>query len=158
MIIRGLSGLNNSFDSFIKSKEKQIVDLRKAVALELLEGLFQAMPVWSGRALRSLAVNGVGNATEVHPDRRDTSKDGRWDSHPEWAGQAMRDSSEAVARANVESADYSLNAKVEITSSSYIWQEIDTGQHPYSNPVKHRVVVSEIALAQVRAKFGSLLK
>lgn len=158
MIIRGLSGLNTSFNSFLKSKEKQIVDLRKAVALELLEALFEPMPVWSGRALRSLSVNGTGNATEVHPDRRDTKKNGRWESHPEWAGQAMRAASEAVARANVESADYSLNARVEITSSSYIWHEIDTKQHPYSNPVKHKVIVSEIALAQVRAKFGSLLK
>lgn len=157
--LRGMSSLRKSYDRYIEQRRKQIKDIRREVTIELVEALIQRIPVWSGRTVRSIQVSaGVGNSAEVHPDRRDTSKDGRWESHPEWSGEAMRDSSESIARASAHSADYSLDAAVIVTSSSYMWAEIDTRSHPYSNPTRHNVVISELALAQIKSKYGSLLK
>lgn len=160
MTMTGMSTLEAAFDAMVLKAEDKIVDTRKRVALELVEALITRIPVWSGRAVRSIAVTSgsAGNSTEPHPDRGGTAKDGKWASHPEWAGEAMRQGAESVARASAQSADYGLDSTVVVTSSSYLWQEIDTRQHSYSNPVRQTPVISEIAIAQVKAMFPGVLK
>lgn len=168
MTLVGLPALRKQFDAYIKRNEKRIVDLRKQVARDLVEALVANVPVWSGRSVRSISVENSatgGNTTEVHPDRRNTAKDGKWKSHKgEWGdtrtmplgAEPQRGAAEAIALASVEAVDYSLGAQVFITSSSYNWGDVDSAT--YRSDARNKAVVSDIAVAQIRAKYGKLLK
>ena len=162
MKLLGMDKLERQFKSVLKVNEKKIVDMRKQVARELVDRLIENIPVWSGKTVRSVAVSNSPNPTndrEPHPDRRDYSEDGPWNNHVKDFGdtknmqlgeEPMRPSSEAVARASVEAADYSLKSKVYVTSNSYIWALIEDAK---AGAGRNTAVVSEIAKAQVRAKF-----
>lgn len=164
----GMDNLSRSFDAYMKRKEKLIVDLRKRVARELVEALLDNVPVWSGRTVRSIGVSnnpGGSNAGEPHPDRNDRAKDGRWVNHKaEWGdtkamplgAEPNRASAEAIAMASVEAANYALGAGVFITSSSYNWGDVDNAT--YRPQARNTAVVSDLAIAQVKAKFGKAVQ
>lgn len=163
----GMDRLSRSFDQYVKRKEKMIVDLRKAVAKELVAALLDNVPVWSGRTVRSIGVSNSpsSNSGEPHPDRNDRAKDGRWVNHKaEWGdtkamplgAEPNRASAEAIAMASVETANYALGADVFITSNSYNWGDVDNAT--YRPQARNTAVVSDIAVAQVKARFGKALR
>jgi len=169
----GMGGLRARFDKFIEKKEQEVEDLRRQVAMELLDAIIGSVPVWSGRSVRSVSVSNNpsgSNATETHPDRGDTARDGRWLPHPEFGdtknmplgAEPNRQAAEAIARASAKMASYKLSDKVYVTSSAYNWDDIDTGDHGFSHPVRQRnagkTVISELAVAQVKALFGKNVK
>jgi hypothetical protein len=173
MILKGLSQLRSKFDKFIKRQDTRVADLRKNIAAELLDAIIENTPVWSGRTVRSLMVSntaGSSNAAESHPDRGDRSPDGRWDSHPEFGdtksmpigSEPMRGAAQAIARASLQMTKFGVDDRVYITSSSYNWDDVDTGRHSYFHPVRQvaqgKVVISELAIAQVRSMFGKAVK
>ncbi len=160
--LTGMDALERKFKAVLKANEKKIVDMRKAIARELVDRLIENIPVWSGKSVRSIAVGNSAspsNDREPHPDRRDYAQDGPWENHSKDFGdtknmqlgeEPMRPSSEAVARASVETTDYSLSKPVFVTSNSYIWALIEDAK---AGAGRNTAVVSEIAKAQVRSKF-----
>jgi hypothetical protein len=165
----GLGALETKFYSLVNRAEKRIVDLRKSVAKDLLEALMDNVPVWSGKTIRSLAVGNDasgGNAREPHPDRRDYSKDGEWENHiPDWGDtknmplgrEPNRSTAEAVARASVEQTNYSLDVPVFVSSDSYMWDIIENASYR-GQASRNTAVVSQIAIAQIKSKYGGVIK
>lgn len=170
----GMGGLKTRFDKFVKVKEQSIEDLRRQVTMELLDAIIGSVPVWSGRSVRSVAASNspsASNAVESHPDRGDTSRDGRWNDHKrEWGdtknmaigSEPKRASAEAVARASAKMISYKLTDKVFVVSSAYNWDDIDTGAHEFTAPIRQRAqgktIISELAVAQIKAMFGKNVK
>lgn len=166
--LTGMSSVRKSFDAYVKRVEERIADVRREIAAEMLEALLENIPVWSGKTVRSIAVSNSesgGNAVENHPDRGSRAKDGRWKSHKQDFGDTLnmplgaepkRGQSEAIARASVASTSFAIKDRVYITSNSYLWAEIDSAT--YRPDARNNAVVSEIAKAQIRAKFGGLIK
>lgn len=164
----GMPSLNKRFDAMLKRAEERIVDVRKKVARELMDALMSNVPVWSGRAVRSLSAANAPSSNapvEVHPDRGNTSKDGRWNSHPEFGdtknqalgAESQRRSAEGTALASLGAVSYDINSKLFITSSSYMWDIIDNATYRGSES-RNNAVVSALAIAQIRARFGNVLK
>lgn len=157
----GLSSLEAKFKKTVEDAEERIIKLRKEVAEALIESIAEIIPVWSGRALRSISVSNAGsggNSMEPHPDRGDFSKDGEWAPHPEWKGGTQRSPARAVAMSSLREVNYDLESSVFIVSNSVIWYEINTKDHQFSNPVRHKVIISDIALADVRSRFKGRVK
>jgi hypothetical protein len=164
--LEGLGALNAKFDAMIKRTEKKIVLTRKQVAQELIEALIVNIPVWSGKTVRSVAVGNAptgGNAREPHPDRQNYALEGEWRYHEEFGPtsrmkmgtEPMRPRSEAIARASVNETDYSLDKPVFVSSDAYLWELVERAE---AGKGRNKAVVSQIALAQVKAKFGGLVK
>lgn len=162
----GVDKLNARLDAMIKRTERKVVNLRKQIAQELIEALIENIPVWSGKTVRSVAVGNTptgGNAREPHPDRGNYSTEGPWRYHEEFGAtsrmamgsEPMRPRSEAIARASVEQTNYSLDKPVFVSSDAYLWELVDKAQ---AGAKRNDAVVSQIALAQVKAKFGGIVK
>jgi len=162
MKLVGMGKLKTSFDKYLKNTEKRIIDIRRRVAQELIEAIIGSVPVWSGRSVRSVEVSndgsGSGNASEVHPDRRDRARDGPWMSHPEWDNESQRPKAEAIAKGTLRSTKFELGERVFITSNAYNWGDIDSGFPEFSNSKRVKPIISEIAIAQVKSMFGGLVK
>lgn len=164
----GMGALQGRFNQFVKQIEKKIVDVRKDVAREFVIALLDNTPVWSGRTVRSISVGNTvsgANAGEAHPDRGDRVKDGKWLNHKDTWGDTKnmplgpepnRGAAEAIAMASVETTRYDLGSKVFISSNSYNWGDVDKAT--YRPDARNSAVVSEIALAQVKAKFGKIIR
>lgn len=164
----GMGALQSRFNKYVKQVEKQIVDVRKEVAREFVKALLDNTPVWSGRTVRSISVGNTvsgANAGEAHPDRGDRLKDGKWKNHKDDWGDTKkmplgpepnRGAAEAIVFASVESTRYDLGSKVFISSNSYNWGDVDKAT--YRPDARNSAVVSEIALAQVKAKFGKIIR
>lgn len=166
--LTGMSSLERSLNTRVKHLEKRVVDVRKAIAMDLVDALLSNIPVWSGKTVRSVAVSNSdsgSNAREPHPDRRDFAKTGPWESHKKDFGdtrrmslgeEPKRSSSEAIAKASVAVADYGMDNKVFVVSNSYIWGEIDSAS--YRPDARNRAVVSDIALAMIKSKYKGTVK
>jgi hypothetical protein len=169
MKITGLDRLQSSFDKLIKRSEKRVIDYRKQIAAELIDALLANTPVWSGKTVRSIEVSNSpsGNSgREPHPDRKDYSKTGRWENHKDDFGDTLnmplgpepnRKGAEAIAKASVNATDYGMDAKVFITSNSYMWDIIDDASYNGSLS-RNTAVVSQIAIGQIKSKFGKVIK
>jgi hypothetical protein len=162
----GMSQLRGSFDKYIEDVSKKIVDLRRAVAEELTEAILANTPVWSGRSVRSLQwSNGSSPAQkEVHPDRGDTSSDGPYHYHQEFGATSQmplgqeprRASAEAVAYGSLHSADFGLDQTLFVTMNSTASDKIEAGIAPTPERARNQGIVSALAIAQVKAKYGNL--
>lgn len=169
MRLSGQAALRTKYDAYIARTEKRIADFRKQVARELMEALMDNIPVWSGKTIRSLAVTtggSGGNAKEAHPDRGNYAKDGWWKDHiPDWGDtknmplgpEPQRARAENIARASVDQAKYDLNAKVSIVSNSYMWDIINDASYR-GDQSRNTAIVSAIAIAQIKSKFGGRVK
>jgi hypothetical protein len=168
LTMKGMSQLKGSFDKYIKDVTKTIVDLRKNVAEELTDAILANTPVWSGRTVRSLTWNNDGARAqmEVHPDRGDTSPDGEYHYHQEFGltsklplGQEpKRASAEAVAYATLHSADFGLDNKLFVTMNSTASAKVEVGAAPTPDAARNQGVVSALAIAQVKSKYGNMIK
>lgn len=169
MKITGLRELETKFDRLIKNKTAQITKLRKQVASDLIDAMVDNMPVWSGKTVRSLAVSNSeagSNRREPHPQRGDYQEEGEWHYEEEYGptsrmplgSEPKRASSEAIAKATVDSTDYSLDKRVFITSDAYLWNRVNTATAPEQGTARNKPVVSALAMTQVKAKYGRVLK
>jgi len=168
LTITGMDSLQRSLDSRLKRLEQKVVEVRKLIAMDLVDALLSNIPVWSGKTVRSVSVSNSdsgSNTREPHPDRRDFAKDGPWESHKKDFGdtrhmslgeEPKRSSSEAIAKASAAIADYGIANKVFVVSNSYIWGEIDTAS--YRPDARNRAVVSDIALAMIRSKYKGTVR
>jgi hypothetical protein len=167
MTLSGMEKLERSMGRTLRSVEARLVNIRKKIAADLMDSLLENIPVWSGKTIRSVQVSnsGASNSGESHPDRGNKTKDGRWDSHKADFGDTLqmplgsepnRNSAEAFAIASVDGADYKLDKKVYIISSSYIWAEIDDAS--YRPDARNNPVVSALAIAKVKAKYGGRVR
>lgn len=169
MRVIGLQRLQSRFDQMIAKTEKRVVDLRKQVAAELIEALIENTPVWSGATVRSIQVtnsSSLGNRGEPHHDRRDYAKNGEWVDHKLDFGDTInmplgpernRPSAEAIARASVNAVKYGMDERVFVDSDSYKWDIIDDATYN-GNLSRNKAVVSALAVAQVKAKFGKVIQ
>lgn len=166
LTITGMSQLKGSFEKYIDNITKKLVDLRKQVAEELTEAILSNTPVWSGRSVRSLKWSNDGSVAqmEVHPDRGDTTTDGEYHYHQEYGltgkmplGQEpQRASAEAVAYASLNGADYGLDKSLFVTMNSTASAKIEDASAPTKEAARNQAVVSTLAIAQVKSKFGNL--
>ncbi len=164
----GMDTLTSNFNAYLDKVRLNIADVRRQIAAELVDALLADTPVWSGKTARSIAVGNSpdgGNRSEPHPDRRDTAKNGPWKNHKKDFGdtremslgqEPMRSAAEAIARASVGDTDYGMGAEVYVSSDSYMWDIIDTAT--YRPDARNTAVVSRTAIAQVKSKFGSVVR
>jgi hypothetical protein len=166
LTMTGMSQLKGSFNKYIDNATKNLVDLRKQVAGELTDAILANTPVWSGRSVRSLKWSNDGSVAqmEVHPDRGDTSKDGEYHYHQEFGltsklplGQEpQRTSAEAVAYASLHGVDYGLDKALFVTMNSTASDKIEEAAAPTAQGARNQAVVSTLAIAQVKSKYGNL--
>lgn len=149
--------------AFIDGYEKKIVDARKEVARVLTETLVKNIPVWSGRTVRSVHASNSGAPAplENHPDRGDTSSEGKFRYHQEFGGtsrmpmgsEPMRSSAEAVAYASLGGVSYDIDQPLYITIGSTASGKVNVAAAPSSETARNTAVVTEIAKSQVKAMF-----
>jgi hypothetical protein len=68
-----------------------------------------------------------------------------------------RSTAEAVARASVEQTNYSLDVPVFVSSDSYMWDIIENASYR-GQASRNTAVVSQIAIAQIKSKYGGVIK
>ena len=160
--ITGLDKVTKSFNDMIERVEKQVMDYRRQIASELTEFLMENIPVWSGRTISSMQWSNTGIEAPLGANpfgKGDTSRFGRT-SKMALGEEPMRPQAEAKARSTLETVSYALDRQVTLTIHSTAWGLIDRGQAPgdQRHRPRNRGVVSEIALAQVRARFAGVVK
>lgn len=159
MLMRGMAALKRKFDQVIKRKEKDVSKIRANVARDLLGTIGDLLEVWSGRGIRSVQMSNTpgGKLREPHPSRRDYTKDGWWKTHQNF-GEAQRGPAKAFGARSLASTNFAMTESVYVTSNAVIWDELNTGNHPYTHPVVRHPVVSEIALAQIRRLYPGVFQ
>lgn len=169
LFIDGIPAFERLAKAFMEKQEKKIVDLRKKVAHELTNALLENIPVWSGRTVASMkwSNNGDMSAMVPHPDRGNTSPQGYYRYHPEFGhtntmqmgDEPMRGAAEALARGTLQGVSFALDAKLTVTINSTAWGLVEQARAPGGNAgsARNTAVVSELAKAQVRAKFPGVV-
>ena len=170
--VTGFDGLKRDFDAMLVRAANQVRDIRAEIVEELVERLIENIPVWSGRTIASIWVDrtGAGEAvSQEHPQRGGYDLEGPW--HPDerfgttsqmpMGSEPMRGQAEAKARGQASKARKMTiwdASSVSITISSVPWGLIEKAQAPSQNmKSRNRAVVSEIAIAAVKAKFAGVL-
>lgn len=166
--LTGMPGLRGGFHNLIKRSKLRIQDVRKKIAISIVDGMIENMPVWSGRAVSSIQVGNSsgGGKNAPHPDRGGTALDGEYLVHPEWGitskmslgEEPMRPAAEATARASAEGADYSMDKDVFITSHQYHVGLVEQAKAPKRGAGRNIAVVSAIAVAKVKSIFAGVVK
>lgn len=162
--VTGLDKLNSSFKAAVERIEKQVMDYRRQIAAELTERLMENIPVWSGRTIASMTWSNTGVEAPLidNPLGKDaklvatfgrTSKMGLGE-------EPMRPMAEARARASLSGLSYALDKQVTLTIHSTAWGLVERGAAPgdQQHRPRNRGIVSQIAIAQVKAKFGGIVK
>lgn len=172
LVVSGVDRLKKQFDDMIVRVANKVRDLRAEVMVELVERLIENIPVWSGRTISSIWVDkmGEGLPPEPHPQRGGFNLDGKFKFEPRFGmtsrmpmgSEPMRGQAETKARAQAAKArGFTIwdAPKIQLTITSVPWSLIEQGKAPNPNKKgRNRPIVSQIALAAVRAKFGNVLK
>lgn len=167
--VKGVEGLLARWKQIEEKMTSKIMDMRVQVARELTEALMKNIPVWSGRTIQSIVwAAGPAQSIQPHPQRGGFNIEGPYHGDSRFGqtsqmplgSEPMRGQAEAHARAQVESLYGFFGPKAWLTINSVPWSLIERGQAPGGPGQKARNVgiVSEIALSQVRAKFGGVVR
>lgn len=167
--IKGQDKMREAFQRMIDRTKSQLYDLRAQIAMELTLALVKNIPVWSGRTISSLtwAPQQVQNA-QPHPQRGGYAINGMWHADPTYGktqmlplgAEKMRGSAEAQATSEAESLYGYFGDVAVMTINSVPWGLIEHAQAPGGSGQRPRntAVVSQLALQQVKSKFGNVLK
>lgn len=154
--ITGLSGLRGKLGRYIKDHEKYVVNRRVDVVNFLLEELMKNIPVWSGRTIRSIRISTSETFAplEPTPDPSLWASFGKTNQMPMGA-EPMRESAEGTARAQLANAQAAkFKDKLYLTINSTAWDLVEHAMAPGApKQARNRAVVTELALAAVKAKF-----
>lgn len=157
--VNGVEAMYARVAQFKKANIERLMKRRQEVIAYLLEQLMDNIPVWSGRTIRSIRIGPTEDYAELEPEptRSDSAQFGKTNAMA-MGDEPMRAFSEAMARAQVGNA-YSASPKVYLTIHSSAWDLVEKALAPDSDPHKPRnkAVVSEIAIAATKAKFGNVL-
>lgn len=168
--IKGGPQLMAAWKRMEEKMRSKVLDLRVQIARELTTSLMHNIPVWSGRTINSIAWGSSPTQNiQPHPTRGGFAIEGPWEAVKAYgntnkmgkvpANEPMRSAAEAHAMAEVESLYGFFGDKAYLTINSVPWELIERGEAPggKGQVVRNTAVVSQIALAQVRAKFGGNL-
>jgi hypothetical protein len=162
--VSGLDKLTRNFKAAVERIEKQVVDYRRQIAAELTERLMDNIPVWSGRTISSMTWSNTGIEAPLaeNPLGKDAKLVATYGRTSKMAlgEEPMRPMAEARARASVASLNYAMDKQVTLTIHSTAWGLVERGQAPgdQQHRPRNRGPVSAIAIAQVKAKFGGIVK
>lgn len=167
--ITGVERLQKKFDDLHKKMRERIFDTRAQIAREMTVELLGNLPVWSGRTIASVRWGEDANPqVEPHPQRGDMSVTGPWHSEKSFGkmsgmplgAEPMRAGAEVMAMAEADLVKTMEGPVATLTIASVPWSLIERGAAP-GGPKQHPRnvgVVSQIALATIRAKYASVLK
>jgi hypothetical protein len=162
--LNGFDSLLTALNNKVKESEKEVVELRKNVTTDLITSIGKNVPVWSGRTLASVkATNGSGGNAINHPDRGDTSSHGDYHFHPEFGrtnsmslgNEPMRGTADAESKASLSTVNFDIDQTVTISMNSTAGELVENASAPGDKPARNQAVVSSLAVAEIKSKYGN---
>ena len=142
MKLVGLGALDKALKKHIKDFKLTLAEKRRLAITTLVQELAINIPVWSGRTIESIRIanSPVYAALQGAPNPTDS------------LGEQNRASATAAALAQVAKANYMPERKVFLTIHSEAWGLVEIAQAPRPGAARNKAVVSQLAIAAMKAK------